>query len=188
LPNHGIFYPQVVFDDFNFYKYDQPTLQALEESCCFPPRFVVSYSRDDPTIKLHSTIILEEVKVMFPVDYENKPLNGIGHFFCIRAYVHAFVSQTIIFVYTALSRNCYFIIIHEYWLYYTPLLSCGGILGLYCSLDYDYIRSFNHLFYCYLYVSFLIGAAASVVNFPRNFFRSSNMEHLRKSFTYNNPC
>ena len=27
------FYLQIVFDDFNFYKYDQPTLQVL---CCFP--------------------------------------------------------------------------------------------------------------------------------------------------------
>jgi len=71
-------FPQVFYDDFNFRKYDKATLQKLEASCCFPPRFVVNYIRDEPKAQLRCKIILStgEEEMCVQLDYDFDPIKG----------------------------------------------------------------------------------------------------------------
>ena len=69
---------QVCYDDFDFRQYDKLTLQTLEETFTFPPRFVVNYKRTDPNAQLGSTIIVsnEDHKVKLQLDYVSDPVQG----------------------------------------------------------------------------------------------------------------
>ena len=71
-------YLQIKYDDFDFRIYEKSTLQKLESNFCFPPRFIVNYTRKDPSAQLNSKIVVssEENELMFHVQYNCDPIKG----------------------------------------------------------------------------------------------------------------
>ena len=70
---------QIHHEEFDFRHYEKDTLQMLESICVYPPRFVVTYQRNNPSIQLSSKITVSTgVKVImeFIVNDDSDAMQG----------------------------------------------------------------------------------------------------------------